>query len=114
MREIASILAQVGARLKEERKRIDRSQAELGGVGRVNRDSQAAYEAGKRAPDVAYLLSIQEVGIDLMYLLSGRRETGELNQQEADLLSWFRLLEEADRSAFMHLMRTMARAGSGS
>jgi transcriptional regulator with XRE-family HTH domain len=114
MREIQSILAQVGARLRDERKRIDRSQAELGTVGGVNRDSQAAYEAGKRPPDAAYLLSIREVGVDLNYLLTGARSSADLSPEAGELVKWFDLLDDEGRAAIMHIVRMMARGPSGS
>ncbi|WP_232357013.1 MULTISPECIES: helix-turn-helix domain-containing protein [Delftia] len=44
--------------------------AELAGV---SKNSQFNYEAGTRQPDVAYLKTIQQMGVDLVYLFTGER-----------------------------------------
>lgn len=63
-----------GVRLREERKRLRLSQAELSKIGDVSLSSQVGYEAGARVPDAAYLQKIREAGADVGYLLSGQVE----------------------------------------
>jgi hypothetical protein len=48
--------------------------AALGGIKRV---SQHLYELSERFPDVRYLQAVSEHGVDLQYLLLGRRQTGK-------------------------------------
>lgn len=62
-----------GTRLREERTRLGLTQpafAELGGVKRV---SQHLYEQDVRVPDVNYLLRLPAHGVDVSFLLSGKR-----------------------------------------
>lgn len=72
-------------RLKEERKRIGLSQIELGQFGGVNKFSQSNYENGKRSPDARYLQGIASAGIDVGYVLTGKRyDVGQLPPVDAD------------------------------
>ncbi len=62
-----------GLRLKEERLRLKITQAEFAAIGRVSRPSQVFYESEQRVPDANYLASLSEK-VDVMYILSGRRQ----------------------------------------
>lgn len=62
-----------GQRLKEERKRLGNTQAELAEAGGVRRLSQIQYESETTAPSMRYLSGIAEAGVDLAYLLLGSR-----------------------------------------
>lgn len=66
-------LQDIGRRLQEERKRRGLSQSELGELAGISRAAQAAYEAGRNAPDVIYALKASETGLDMDYVLTGRR-----------------------------------------
>ena len=70
---LSAKLATFGARLKEERVRLGKSQLELAVAGGVARQTQYVYEAGGRAPDVIYLERVRCIGVDIGYLLSGQR-----------------------------------------
>lgn len=93
-----------GIRLRQERTRLGLTQpafAELGGVKRV---SQHLYEQDVRVPDVNYLLRLPVHGVDVGFLLSGKRS---LTSAAEDLIPrWravkaFRAVEEfaSSRSA---------------
>ncbi|NRO99330.1 XRE family transcriptional regulator [Paraburkholderia sp. NMBU_R16] len=60
------------ARLVAERRRLSVTQAEVAGWTNVHRKTQAAYEAGERYPDAAYLMTLLEHGFDVTYLLTGQ------------------------------------------
>lgn len=62
-----------GQRLKEERKRLGKTQAELAEAGGVRRLSQIQYESETTAPALRYLSGIATAGADLAYLLLGSR-----------------------------------------
>jgi transcriptional regulator with XRE-family HTH domain len=66
-------LSDIGRRLQEERKRLGLSQSELGELAGISRAAQAAYEAGRNAADVIYSLKASEAGLDMDYVLTGRR-----------------------------------------
>ncbi len=70
-------LSDWNSRLREERERLGLNQsdfAEKAGKGLV---SQSRYEAGARQPDVSYLIKIARAGADVLYILTGRRESAE-------------------------------------
>lgn len=69
-------VAQICARLREERVRLGMSQQDLAEVGGVTRKTQSAYESGATAPDVAYLARVEARGIDVHYVFGGQRQYG--------------------------------------
>lgn len=71
-------LEKVGARLREERERLGKGQGAFGELGGVTRNSQQAYEAGRRAPDAAYLAQVADHGVDIGYVIAGARETTDV------------------------------------
>lgn len=60
-------------RLKEERKRLGLSQADMAAAGGVGLNSQSNYENGHRSPDAVYLERIASLGVDIGYLVLGSR-----------------------------------------
>ncbi|WP_322037223.1 helix-turn-helix domain-containing protein [Burkholderia cepacia] len=63
----------VGARLREERTRLQLSQAAFADVAGVTKTTQGNYETNKRSPDAVYLAAIAEHGVDIQYVVTGRR-----------------------------------------
>ncbi len=62
-----------GERLKEERLRLRLGQADFGQKVGVSKTSQFYYEAGERSPDAEYLAKAQELGVDIQYLITGKK-----------------------------------------
>jgi transcriptional regulator with XRE-family HTH domain len=60
-------------RLREERARLGLSQQAMADLGRVQRRAQTRYESGERCPDGLYLSALAEGGVDVQYVLTGRR-----------------------------------------
>mgnify|MGYP000715236013 FL=1 len=60
-------------RLREERIRLGLSQAQLGEIGGVQKQAQLKYEKGDRQPDARYLEAVAGAGVDVLYVLTGRR-----------------------------------------
>lgn len=63
----------IGARLRQERKRLGLSQRELGLLGGVAANAQGKYESGDRAPKADYLAALARAGVDVLYVLTNRR-----------------------------------------
>lgn len=89
----------LGERLREERDRLGINQSEFADRGGVARNSQGNYENDRKRPDTAYLLAISKIGVDLMYVLFGRRDTvaGTQTTIENEVLSCFRSLSPGDQ-----------------
>lgn len=56
-----------------ERRRLGLNQTALAEVGGVSKATQVAYEAGSTRPDAAYLAKVADVGVDVCWLLTGRK-----------------------------------------
>ncbi len=69
------------------------NQIEFGKLADASENSQTAYEKGKTAPNIAYLLKLQEHGVDIGYILTGQRYGAPVvRPDEAD-----RWLDEAEK-----------------
>lgn len=100
-----------GARLKEERRRLGLKQAEF--ASRVGTDvpKQSLYENDRRELRAAYLARLPEAGVDVLYVLTGRRSQGWLDEGAADFLAaWLGLPAEL-QEAFARLLADLGRLG---
>lgn len=62
--------------------------SQLGGVGKT---TQINYEKGERFPDAAYLAAVASVGVDVLYVVTGKRDGGaSLSPPENELLTRLR------------------------
>jgi transcriptional regulator with XRE-family HTH domain len=102
-----------GARLKEERKRLGFKQAEF--AARVGRDvpKQSLYENNKRELRAAYLSRIADEGVDVLYVLTGRRSEGSLDQGASEFLSLYMELPAELQEAMARLAGDLGRLGEG-
>jgi transcriptional regulator with XRE-family HTH domain len=67
----------IGKLLRLERARLGLSQAQLAEAGGVSKTTQVSYEADSSRPDSDYLSGIAKLGIDVGWLITGRRSRGE-------------------------------------
>lgn len=65
----------MGARLREERIRLDLSQQALGALGGIETNAQGSYERGKRSPNSTYLSHVASAGVDVLYVITGVRKS---------------------------------------
>lgn len=101
-------LEKFGERLREERERLNLSQAAFGEIGGVLKRAQIHYEKGERIPDAGYLAAIAGVGVDTVYLLTGRRSDAasvpaisDLPPDEQLLLDTYRGLSVATKKKIL-------------
>ena len=66
-------MCNISERLLEERKRLDKNQAEMADIGGVSKRAYCNYESGDRNPDSAFLSKIAAIGADVQYILTGVR-----------------------------------------
>lgn len=101
----------IGDRLREERERLGMSQALFGELGGVKANAQGNYEKGDRYPDAAYLASISEYGVDVLYVVTGERRPSRADSiaaDEADLLADYRRLSDAQRASSFEMVHALA------
>lgn len=106
-------MSSIGARLREERERLGVNQTAFASMGGVLKGAQVNYEAGKRSPDAAYLSALAECGVDVLYVLTGRRIGGvpqgpALRDGEATLLEGYRSLDARGRMGVQALISGLA------
>jgi transcriptional regulator with XRE-family HTH domain len=79
-----------GARLAEERKRLGFRQAQFASLVGTDVPKQSLYENDRRELRAAYLSKLPAAGVDLLYVLTGRRSQGWLDEGAAEALAaWF-------------------------
>ena len=101
----------LGDRLREERDRLGLNQTDFGLQVGVSRGTQKAYELGAGAPDVRYLVALEAIGVDVSYVLTGRRftqETGDVDEVEQTLIERYRSLNAADKQSVNRIVSAMA------
>ncbi|PPT94919.1 transcriptional regulator [Xanthomonas arboricola pv. arracaciae] len=78
----------VGKRLKEERKRLGFTQADMAEQCGLSKWAQLNFEKDENLPGGAYLLAATAAGVDVLYVLTGERQG--ISAEEAHVLSAYR------------------------
>lgn len=103
----------VGSRLRSEREARGLTQEDFGRLGAVTRNSQAAYEAGKRACDVGYLSNLDRHGVDVCFVLTGMRSAEKLSPDVANYAELSPHLGDAQKAALLLLASSVVERGDG-
>ncbi|KFE51330.1 helix-turn-helix domain-containing protein [Pseudomonas syringae] len=101
----------LGSRLKEERKALGLSQQDFAAIGGVEANAQGKYENGQRTPRSNYLTALDSSGVDVLYLLSGRRtpmELASLSETERAVIVRLRSLTVVDQAAIGQLTLSLS------
>ncbi|RQQ73117.1 XRE family transcriptional regulator [Burkholderia stagnalis] len=96
-----------GERLKAERKRLGLKQAELADRAGTTNVAQSRYESGDRSPDWEYLSAVARAGVDVLYVLTGKRNTSELSGDEEVLVAGYRSLDPKGRAGVLGMIGGM-------
>ncbi|WP_426110570.1 helix-turn-helix domain-containing protein [Pseudomonas sp. DSP3-2-2] len=93
-------------RLRNERIRVGMPQYLFAAVGGVKPNAQVKYESGRRLPRGDYLAAIAVTGIDLLFILTGKRSVGlsQLTGSERLFIAAYRDIEGADKQLMSHLL----------
>lgn len=104
---------EVGDRLRDERLRLSYKQEDFAQIGGVNRNTQGSYERGDRHPDTVYLARIARVGVDVAYVITGRKTAiaeSALAEQEREVLEYFRGMSDYNKESIRRMAFAMAAA----
>lgn len=82
-------------------------QAVFASLAGATRAEQFNYEAGRGEPRASYLLSLHEVGVDVVYLLTGRPTEAGLTDDEVELLTRYRALDVRSKVRVLDLIETV-------
>ena len=105
-------LLDIGARLKEERRRLGMNQADFAALGDAGRASQFNYESGERSPDASYLAAIAEAGADIGYIVTGRHSTPNVAQGQETGNPASSALEKIDRQLMERIFNMLEQAAT--
>lgn len=65
--------AEIGLRMKEERERLGLKQADYGRYGDWPVRTVSSWESGKTTPKAEFFADVQALGLDVHYIITGRR-----------------------------------------
>lgn len=103
----------IADRLLEERNRLGMNQTEFAQLGSVGKTTQINYEKGERFPDAAYLAAVASVGVDVLYVVTGKRDGGaSLSPSENELLTRLRQGSPALRGYLQEVGQGSASGGN--
>ena len=91
----------ISSLLKEERKRLNLTQAEVASIVGVNRETWSRYESNKLMPGTEVLAAIAAAGADVQYILTGVRGSVALTPDEKLLLERYRSAARAGKDAIL-------------
>ncbi|MGC0042291.1 helix-turn-helix domain-containing protein [Ralstonia pseudosolanacearum] len=97
----------IGARLKEERERLGFSQPAFAAIGNASKGSQLAWEKGAATPNAEFLHEVARVGVDVLYVVTGRRDSGLTSPDEEMVLAGYRQLDARGRAGVLALIGGM-------
>ena len=103
----------IGQRLAEERARLGMNQDQFAtAAGLKSRKTLYSYESGERSPDTAALAAWAALGVDVLYIITGRRagEVG-LSPREEALLANYRASDTAGKTALDSASTALAESG---
>lgn len=95
-------------RLRSSRIAKQLTQKDFAALADASEKSQIAYEAGKTPPTIAYLFRLAEHGIDVAYLLTGKRSDQPTDAEDARFLARFHQLGARERRAIERLVSDLA------
>jgi len=101
----------IGPRLREERERLGMTQKVFGVIGGVEPNAQGKYESGERTPKADYLAAVACEGVDVLYVLTGRRTpvlVEHLSHAEERVLGNYRVLPREGQEALGNMAMSLA------
>lgn len=104
---MSAVLVEIGQRLREERKRKGWTVGAFAEKSGAALNSIRNYEAGTHSAKLELLLIFQAIGIDIGYVLTGRRSGTVTGEQEHQLLDRFVRLPPAEKSIVIALVGSM-------
>ncbi len=103
-----NLLDTPGGRLRAERERLGLSQDEMAAKCNVHRRTQINYELNRRALPADYLETVDQAGVDSVYVVSGTRvnfdASGQVNTSGFVLHHVLRSIEMADDPTSIQLL----------
>lgn len=88
----------IGERLREERERMGLTQTATSKACGVAFRTYCDYEAGKSEPKASTLSALGDIGVDVLYVVTGHRlPLVEISNEEQKLVENYRAMDKAAR-----------------
>ena len=97
----------VGGRLAFERNRLKLSLEVFGQRCGVSRLTQLKYENGQHHPDTRYLIGAIELGVDVMYVITGKRNAQQMEPDVQNLVDVYLIAPESFKNAVFGVLAAM-------
>lgn len=104
----------LGDRLKAERKRMDMSQAALANAVGTTPRTVIQWEKGVTSPSGDILATCSQLGMDLLYVLTGQRTptpAQSLSPEDSELLADYRAATQEDQALVRRMLALAAEHG---
>lgn len=102
--------AEIGARLRQERTRLNKNLKDMAAVGGVTPEQQGHYEQGLERPPADYLNRIAEVGAETWFILTGELPPDDPRRHEDEqaLIAAYRHCSVESKKAILHVAQNSA------
>lgn len=100
-------LQALGQRIREERNRIRLSQIDFGKLADVSENTQTSYEKGRIPPKADYFIKLLQHNIDVSYLVTGQRSSGDFSFVDQKILGMVHALSHREREAVLSLLSVL-------
>lgn len=98
---------EIGSRLREERIRLGMTQDAFAIAGGVMANAQGKYERAQRSPSAVYLARLPGLGVDILYVVTGRRAVPQFSDAriaELDFQRQLSTLSARERKTVLDLL----------
>jgi len=99
----------ISSRLREERVRISPKQGDFAALIGVRQSQLSDWERGGAGLKAEHLVLLSQAGIDISYVLTGRRGGSLLSESESMLLDAFQRLDAEGQKGLLTLLASLAR-----
>ena len=100
-------ICSISARLAQERKRLGLEQTEVCKIIDISIPTLSRYENGKRFPDLALSKRLSELGYDITYVITGKRENESFSDLTNEEIQWLELYRHSQqRNQLVKLVKT--------
>ncbi|CAN7258457.1 XRE family transcriptional regulator [Variovorax sp. LjRoot84] len=105
------IRVSIGARLREERERLNLSQDAFAKLGEASLRAEQDWERGVSAPKADFLAVAAAKGVDVLYVLTGQRTpraAESLTPEQAALVDNYNHADDEGRAAARRVLSSLA------
>ncbi|MCW8966884.1 MAG: helix-turn-helix transcriptional regulator [Candidatus Pacearchaeota archaeon] len=102
-------------RLKNERKRLNKTQEYVATACEIAVQSLRNYESGKRKPDIDFLKGIAAIGADVQYIITGERkmpDASAFDPEVIEIIERYNVLSDEDKGHIRGILASLVKANS--